>query len=240
MYTIDINFLNDRVAIQGEAEQRTPIADSQFLLYGGIVAVVALAITGGAYFFLDSTLNGLQQEKAQLESEQSSLDSQLKAIEQTEGKIKAVEDRTNGLLSLFVGQIPAYAWLEDLRQRTPNTIQISSITETAGGAATAGAAPERKVTLSGKAVDYKTMNEFLLLVQASPFIDGTKTQLKSARLVVSKPTKPGDSTTTSVDYQIEAVLTSKRANELLPELQKAGADGVIARVNLLKEQGVIK
>ena len=43
MYTLDINFLSDRAGDEAQAIERQPIADSQFLVYGGAVAVVALA-----------------------------------------------------------------------------------------------------------------------------------------------------------------------------------------------------
>ena len=66
MYTLDINFLSDRAADEAQAIERQPIADSQFLIYGGAVAVVALAIVGGAFLVLNSANEGLQQEIAKL------------------------------------------------------------------------------------------------------------------------------------------------------------------------------
>ncbi|MFM7886893.1 MAG: fimbrial protein, partial [Pseudanabaena sp.] len=61
MYTLEINFLNDRAAAEAQAVERQPLTASQFLIYGGAVAVVALALVGGAFFFLNSANEVIQQ-----------------------------------------------------------------------------------------------------------------------------------------------------------------------------------
>ncbi|MFN5924696.1 MAG: hypothetical protein ACK466_13080, partial [Pseudanabaena sp.] len=103
MYTLEINFLNDRAAPEALAVERKPIADSQFLIYGGAVAVVALALVGGAFLFLNSANEGLQQELAKLTATETSLTSKIKSLEDQEKQLQAIQDRTNQILNLFVG-----------------------------------------------------------------------------------------------------------------------------------------
>jgi hypothetical protein len=43
-----------------------------------------------------------------------------------------------------------------------------------------------------------------------------------------------------VKYSIDAKITEESLLDLLPELQRAGAEGVVQRITLLREQGVIE
>lgn len=40
MYSLDINFLNDREVASEAGEERQPLADKQFLIGGGAIALV--------------------------------------------------------------------------------------------------------------------------------------------------------------------------------------------------------
>ena len=92
------------------------------------------------------------------------------------------------------------------------------------------------MNLDGKATNYNELNDYLLLLKASPLINGEKTKLVSSIL----QTATADKKLTLVNFQIQTAVTSKSPAELLPELQRTGADGLVARVNLLRQQGVIK
>lgn len=232
MYTLDINFLSDRSTAESQAAARPPIADSQFLIYGGAVAVVALALVGGAFIVLNSANEGIQQELATLTAKESQLNDKLKALEGQEKLLKEVEDRTNKIATLFVGNFPTSAIAEEIRTRTPITVQVNSISQKSG------VTPDtsQSITLDGKVTNYNELNDFILLLKASPLLDSQKTKLNSSTLQQAT----ADANFTLVNFQIETAVTSKNPAELLPELQKRGADGLVARVNLLKQQGVIK
>lgn len=236
MYTLDINFLSDRAAAEAQAVERTPIADSQFLIYGGAVAVVALALVGGAWFFLNSANEGIQTKLSTLKATESQLNGKLKALEDQETQLKAIQARTGQLLTLFVGNFPASAIADEIRKRTPITIQVNSITQATIPASAQSVTQSSTVNLDGKATNFNELNDFLLLLKASPLLDGEKTKLISSTLQQAT----SDANFTLVNFQIQATVTSKNPAELLPELQKAGADGLVARVNLLRQQGVIK
>lgn len=231
MYTLDINFLSDRTAIeQANAVERQPIADSQFLIFGGAIAVVALSLVGGAYLFLSTINEGVRQEVATLTSKETELKSRIDSLKVQEDQLKAIEARTNGLVNLFVGNLPISAIADDIRKRTPITVQVDSLTQALGA--------EGKTTISlvGKATSYTELNDFLLLLKASPLLDDADTRLISSTLQAATV----DRNFNLVNFQIQTALSTKPISEILPDLQKAGADGLVARVNLLKQQGVIK
>lgn len=236
MYTLEINFLNDRAAPEALAVERKPIADSQFLIYGGAVAVVALALVGGAFLFLNSANEGLQQELAKLTAKETSLSSKIKSLEDQEKQLQAIQDRTNQILNLFVGNLPVSAVIDDLRRRTPLTVQIKSITQQTAAAAAPQASSQSTITLNGTATNYNELNDYILLLKSSPLLDSDKTKLVSSTLQPATT----DKNFTLVDFQILVTTTSKSPAELLAQLQKLGADGLVARVNLLRQKGVIK
>ena len=237
MYTLDINFLSDRAASEFQGVERQPITDSQFLVYGGAVAIVSIALVGGAFFFLNSANEGIQKEIATLTAKEAQLNGKVKALEEQEKQLQAVKGRTDQLLTLFIGNFPVSAIADDIRKRTPTTVQVKSINQ-----ASVAASPQSPsqsgstVSLDGTATNYNELNDYLLLLKASPLLDSEKTKLVSSTLQQAT----ADKNLTLVDFQIQTAVTSKSPAELLPELQKTGADGLVARVNLLRQQGVIK
>ncbi|PZV17343.1 MAG: hypothetical protein DCF20_05760 [Pseudanabaena sp.] len=230
MYTLDINFLSDRAVDEAQAE-RQPIADSQFLIYGGAAAVVALAIVGGAFLVLNAQNESIKKDLSVLAAEESQLNSKLTALKSQETELKAIEARTGELVNLFVGNLPVSAIADDIRKRTPITVQVESITQ-----ASAQPPATSTITLTGRATNYNELNDFLLLLKASPLLDDKETILVSSTLQAATT----DKNFTLVNFQIRTALTTKSPAEILPALQKAGAEGLVARINLLKQQGVIK
>ncbi|HBW56447.1 MAG TPA: fimbrial assembly protein, partial [Oscillatoriales bacterium UBA8482] len=108
-----------------------------------------------------------------------------------------------------------------------------------------------KLEISGVANSFTQINDFVLLLNQSPFFNGEKTKLISAKLeenptqLVSKPAsrdvgniKP--QLQSVVKYTIETNLSRTTASELLPELQSKGALGLVNRIKTLQEKGVIK
>jgi len=222
MYSIDINFLNDRQAPEQISPGQTiQIADSQFLIYGGVVAFLALAIAGGFYFFVDYNLQQELQKKAQLDAEKTRLDGELTEVQGAQAGLDQIQARTNELLTLFVGQLPTYAILSDFSRRTPDTIQINNFAENA-----------RAIQLDGSARDYQALNDYLLLLKSSPFLDPDSTKLTSATL--------GTEANATVKFTIQTAVTTKRADALLKELQEAEATGLLVRLSKLKQEGIIK
>ncbi|NJK33684.1 MAG: hypothetical protein HC919_01345 [Oscillatoriales cyanobacterium SM2_2_1] len=243
MYTIDVNFLDDRIVVGGDGDPAAPIADQQFLWIGVGVAVVALAIVGGYYTFLTIRDQALQQELATLTSEESKLKSELEAITRKRDEVKQIEQRTGQLLTLFVGQLPTNAVMADIRDRTPAKVQIRAFDIGAPAAVPGVAAVAPVVRLTGVADSADDVQSFLLLLQDSKFLDGTKTRINSVRPIAQAAAAAvvgGRGVNPLFEFTIEASLTSQNAAQLLPELQKAGATGLVERVLLLKEKQVVQ
>jgi type IV pilus assembly protein PilN len=225
MYSLDINFLNDREVVAEAGEERQPIADKQFLIGGGVLALVAIAAAAGAYFFIQYSSQGLQEESAKLTSKEQTLDAKLKEIATAETAVKAIDDRTDALVKLFVGSIPPSAILQDIRARAPGNVQVVSIDQSGKG-----------VKIVGLSTSYDGVNDFLLLLQSSPYLNIEMTKLGSAKLRAESK----DIKVSVIDYEITSTLVDKSAIELLPELQKSGAEGTVTRIKLLQQKGAIK
>lgn len=146
--------------------------------------------------------------------------------------LQAIEAKTGELVNLFVGNLPVSVIIDDIKKRTPITVQVDAITQTSA-AATAQSTATSAISLSGKATSYNELNDFLQLLKASPLLKAEETVLVSSTLQPAT----ADRNFTLVNFQIRTVVTSP--TETLPYLQKIGADGLVTRINLLKQQGVI-
>jgi type IV pilus assembly protein PilN len=111
-----------------------------------------------------------------------------------------------------------------------------------------------KLAISGSARSFDEVNYFLLALQRSPFFKSNETQLVKAELgdnpnkvEVTAPqnkTQSGPTVTytlpKTVDYQIQTSLSDIPASELLRELDRKGAVGLVTRIRTLQEKGVIQ
>ena len=105
----------------------------------------------------------------------------------------------------------------------------------------------------GFARSFDEVNYFLLALQRSPFFKNDETQLIKAELVrnparveVKIPDNRAQSGTTKVelpkvvDYRITTSLSDVPASELIRELDRKGAVGLVTRIRTLQEKGVIQ
>ncbi len=225
MYALDINFLDDRKGTTVDAAERPPIADTQFLIGGGALMAVALALAAGGYFFIQYSASGVQQQLDDLNAQEKTLDAKLADLAGSVKSIKAIDDRTSALVSLFVGDIPASAVLDEVKLRTPVNIRINTITQQA----------DKTIKINGQGASFNDVNDFLLLLQTSPYLDPIQTRIESARRQEDK----SDGSISLVDYDITATLTSKPATQLLADLERSGATGIVTRIKFLQQRGVI-
>jgi type IV pilus assembly protein PilN len=229
MFTIDINFLKDRQGAEGAGEAQ-PIADVNWLIGGGVVAFVLVASTLGAYFYYNSESQKLQKELDQLAVQEKQLDNEIADIKAKEAEITKIDQQTQKLLTLFVGDVPSSAILQDIRERTPPNVKIESFTQL-----------DKKITIQGqaaaaneKASAFDQINDFMLKLQESPFLAANGVELKSSKLLA--PQKDVD--VDIAQYQLELTLTPQTALDLEQELQRAQSEGIISRIAVLKEKGV--
>ncbi|HEY9905140.1 MAG TPA: PilN domain-containing protein [Candidatus Sericytochromatia bacterium] len=110
-----------------------------------------------------------------------------------------------------------------------------------------------KLEINGTARSFDDVNYFLLTLQRSSFFKGSETELVGAQLV-NNPTRVEVPQTTRtsgaaqdryelpkvVQYKIQTNLSDVPASELLRELDRKGAVGLVTRIRTLQEKGVIQ
>ena len=137
---------------------------------------------------------------------------------------------------------PAFNMLADLRDRIPSTLQIKKIAQTPSGgasqgnAATPSSGASSNLTLSGSAISFGDVNDFVLTLRQSNYLsqDASNTKLKDATRKESKDK------TSLVNYEISTQVNDAPADSLLTALKLNGASGLVSRIETLKRQGVIK
>lgn len=262
MYSLDVNFLTDRnLELKGPTAAPTadgPSLQQQLPIYIGAGVMVVLPLLAG----LSLLFVGWQKEQAQaniqtLEAELAKLNAQNKKIQEIQGKTKTIDDDITGLVGVFDQIKPWSAILQDLTDQTPATVQISGIQQA-----------DRVLTLTGFSRNYGDLNDFLLTLQNSRFFKADNTKLVSATTTPlpitgaetessqgnapapaapPPPPQPGDdkpagpvvTVPAGVKYTITAELSDTPDNELMSELTRKGAIGLVTRFKILEQKGIM-
>ncbi len=271
MYSLDINFLNDRPEYRpetGRSKTRTVSTDSrQPLLLGGLTALVLLGGTAGALLFLQNQNASLVERQIALDSQLGDLTLKQKQIADTNAQTKQITDETGALAGVFNLVKPWSAMLQEVRDRIPPGVQILSVAQVtpsgqpapqpaASSQGATAAPPSSIVQITGLANSFNDVNDFLLVLQKSNFLKAEETRLVKATLqktaATIEPAKlkdPQASTLTAdelpqlpkqVEFQIETALSDVPASELLRELDRKGAVGLVTRIEDLQRKGVIQ
>ncbi len=273
MYSLDINFLNDRPEYKPEgARQRTKAVSTDSrrpLFVGAAVAVALLAAVGGSLLFLQAQNANLEQRQSELASQIGDLEKKQKDIAAVNAQTQEIKAETAALASVFNLVKPWSAMMQEMRDRIPPGVQLLSITQsvptapaTPQAAPSPGAAPAvvgppgSVLQITGIANSFNDVNDFLLVLQKSNFLkaDNTKlvkatlqreaTRVEPARLQNAQqqqlraeqlPVLPKQ-----VEFQIETALSDVPASDLLRELDRKGAVGLVTRIENLQRKGVIK
>lgn len=274
MYNLEINFLNDRPDLLEREVRRqdnpTQSIDQTPILIGVGAALALNAIIGGAWFVFDRQNADLQKELDTLVATLGTKTSEVQALDQINAQTKQANQEADALATVFnqikpwsaltleLGQLMQVAGVRiiDVKQTEPEIVPPPppAAAPAEGQAATPPPPPEpetAKLEISGVANSFTQINDFVLLLNQSPFFNGEKTRLISAKLeenptqLVSKlASKDGENVKPQlqsvVKYTIETNLSRATASELLPELQSKGALGLVNRIKTLQEKGVIK
>lgn len=261
MYSIDINFLNDREPLPesgGGRERSGPqleIPGKAALIAGGGVAVAFLLATAGAWVYFEQVrVPKLEAKKAKLENDLGVVAASEQRLQQIRTETDLVEKQTEALGSVFNYIKPWSALMQDLRDRIPPGVRISTVEQLEDESSSAAADPEASpsapppsmLEIKGFARSFNDVNDFTLVLQRSSFLQGTKTRLIEATLVdnpnqeiqASEDRFEGELKPV-VEYTIQTQLSSTPATELLTELQRKGAQGLVDRIKTLQQRGVI-
>lgn len=299
MYSLDINFLNDRPDYVTQKTKRKggkiQVADRTALIAGVAAGVFFPALIAGFWFVAQSDNQKLETKLAALEGEAGQLtskDNEYKAIRAQSNQVKT---ETDGLALLFNTSLkPVSAILQDIRDRVPANVQIDNVEQTvtvlppapgtpppaappapaAGTTPAAGAPPAalppavspwqqfaQKLTLTGTAKSFDEVNDFMLGLQDSKFLNASEVKLLEANLTdnpletrtvlpQNKNKKPDDPSNEGqppeirlpkvVTYKIEAGVSNVNASEVVRELNRKGAIGLATRIEQLQNKEVIK
>ncbi|MCU0523812.1 MAG: PilN domain-containing protein [Elainella sp. Prado103] len=132
MYSLDINFLNDRAERPSEAGLGRSggvgvAADPRPYYIGAALAIALPALVAGFWLFLQSQNRALEQRQAELDSQLGALQAQLGEVNSINSQIQAIESENRALASVFDYIKPWSAILQDVRSRVPSGVQIGAI-----------------------------------------------------------------------------------------------------------------
>jgi type IV pilus assembly protein PilN len=257
MNQIDINLLNDRPEYStGSSSTPTSSFNSAdktplFLggaLAGGLIGLVLLLLGG-----LTVYNQQLASENEQLDSKLSQLAPQLSKVDELKAKESVILAETAALAKVFNQIKPWSATLQDLRDRVPPTLQITSIEQAVSAApapspspspapAPSGQAtpvpappPSSDLKIIGNALTFSDVNDFELILRKSPFL-----KPEESKLVSSQREADSQSKASLIKYEMKTQQNDVPASELLQVLNAKGATGLVARIETLKRQGVMK
>ncbi|NJK49344.1 fimbrial protein [Candidatus Gracilibacteria bacterium] len=195
MYSLDVNFLKDRQVLEDPkktTQGQSPglaIGKNLPILIGLGVLVLLPATTAGLLLVLNSQTAKTQENIKNLEAEMTALAGQNKSIQELEQQAATINEETQAIVGVFNQIKPWSAILQDIRDRIPAGVQIETIKqqEAKGAASTAqGATPTPasvEISIAGMARSYDDVNDLILSLQKSNFLNAQKTVLTSAETV---------------------------------------------------------
>jgi type IV pilus assembly protein PilN len=194
MYSLDVNFLKDRQVEKtlnsSEKAKSAGFSLGQNLpiLIGLGVMVLLPAATSTLLLLLNSQTASMQQRIQELDAQIAQQGSQNQQVQEIEKQVNSVNEETQALVSVFTQIKPWSAVLQDIRDRVPAGVQIQSIKQNAAAAAPQGqggssSTPGLSLTISGMARSYNDVNDLILTLQQSSFLNAKKTVLTSAEEV---------------------------------------------------------
>lgn len=239
MYSLDINFLKDpnrkpEEAVGTKQKPKASMGDTLPLIGGLLIMVTLPALAWGSSWWLNGEKAKVNQEIATLEGEIQKAEAQGQQIQQLQAELAQVKQESDSLLGVFNQIQPLSALFQDLLNHVPQGVQLDSIEQTKEG-----------ITIEGIATSYTQANDFLLVLKKSNFLIPEETFLSSVEL----KDNPVDLTNVPeelivefpqvVGYSVQTKVKVRPASEILSELERNGASGLVSRIKILQEKGVI-
>ena len=221
-------------------KKETSLADRIPIVAGIIVALAAPVITFSMYKSVKAETAVVEMAIAQLESEIAELGNQNLKIEELNTEITAVQQETAALVGVFEQIEPWAAILQEVSDRTPPEVLVESLQQSGSGESIG-------LNIAGVALDYNSVNDFVLLLERSPFFARGGVQLNGASTadfgiqIENEEDLPENATLEipeGVQYTISAQLANVPASQLIKEIEKKGSDGLVIRLKTLERKGV--
>lgn len=273
MYSLDINFLNDRPEIKPDKrrspKQKVAISpDDRRPLFLGVAALVFFPAVAAALWGILMLRNGdLERQQADLDTQLGNLEADKKNLESIQQEAKVAADEAQALATVFNQIKPWSAMAQDIRDRLPSAVQLVAIKQIQPKDQPApqpspGAAPQQPVSglieIQGMANSFNDVNDFMLTLQQSNFLKPEATQVVTAELgeesTLQLPEIPGQNKQKEdlgfdirppklprrVKFTLKTALSDVPASELIRELDRKGAVGLVNRIEALKARGIIQ
>ncbi|MEM7725606.1 MAG: PilN domain-containing protein [Cyanobacteria bacterium P01_A01_bin.45] len=255
MYSLDINFLQDRPTHQKKSEKKivssSPAGNLAPLFIGLAVGLSLPLFAGVGWYFLTIQNTQLEEEIALLEGENQRLEAEIGDIKKLKAEADRIKAENQALATVFNQIRPWSAILQDLRDRIPGSVQIDDVEQITPEVASAEGKTKINsgaVNISGFARSPENVNDFLLSLQESRLFDSDKIKILSAE-EVDAPIPPEFNRSSesievkaskAIKYKIKANFSEIPASELLRELQQKGTVGLVARIRNLQKTGVLQ
>ncbi|AFZ57539.1 PilN domain-containing protein [Anabaena cylindrica FACHB-243] len=256
MYSLDINFLKDRspVEINTEKPVRQPINLGDLMpVYLGVgVGLCFPALVFGGLLFLQAKTDELTQAIQKLDQENKELDGRIANIKKVQDETTNIKVQTQALVTVFDQIRPWSAMLQDLRDRIPANVQIENIKQTPGIIQAQDKTPSNpagSLEITGFARSFNDVNDFVLSLGQSKFLDASNSKISTAELI-NAPSQTGAIQPEGqgqekikpiqvVKYTIKAGLSNVPASELIRELEQKGTVGLVTRLRSIQKTGAI-
>ncbi|MFB2892560.1 PilN domain-containing protein [Aerosakkonemataceae cyanobacterium BLCC-F50] len=284
MYSLDVNFLKDRPefvkAEPNKQKQKFNVSGNVPLFVGVAVGAFLPLAVAGFWWWQQSEQGNLEAKIAQVQADLDKAAKEQGELQKIRQETNSYKQQTQALASVFEQIRPWSAMVKDISERVPPGIQITCIaqipasstsssgngcqnvpnpqtTSTTTTTTTPNApvvVPQDKLEITGIASSFNNVNDLILTLQRSAFLNNKETRLITAKLVdnpIKLERNSGTQQSNGNNFQVPAlpqvvqfkVLTSlsdKTASQLLPQLYSLGDLGLTARMEALKQQGVIK
>ncbi len=274
----------------GGGNRQSSANSGSILAIGALVGLLPLALVGLGWGWLAWSKGQAASRLDSVKLEVAAIEQKEKERDKARADLQAAKSQIEALTGVFSNIKPWSAMSQDLRDRLPSGVQILEILQktevpvavaaapttpttaqvAAGGSqATPAAAPAPviqepigRIEINGAADSFDRVNDFLVVLQKSNFLNADQTKIVTADRqpetaltttalpgpdgqsngAGSNTIKPGDlpKLPAKVTFKIETELANVSTSELLRELERKGAVGLVSRIDALKQKGVIK
>lgn len=229
MFTPDINFLKERpqdprtgggeVFIDEPRSSGGLLGGAGAIAVGFLAAVIALGAWAGTNLYLGNRLSALETEDAQIQRDLDASTADLQNLQAQDQELQGILARTEAFRTFFSQVQPWSAILEDLRDRIPPDVWVTSIGTT-----------DRQVIIRGRSLSFEQINELLLTMLESDFV-------QDVRLVRGEKVDGSAITLESVDYEVQITLSDLNLGdpELRTVLLEKNSVGLAEKLNILRD-----
>jgi type IV pilus assembly protein PilN len=258
VYSLDINFLKDRPAYQKNTDRspstRRPAQPGNYIpVYIGLgVGLLFPLLAYAGLWFVEGETGKVGEAISNLEKKKQELDGKIANIKRLQNETTAIQAETKALVTVFDQIRPWSAMLQDLGDRIPTTVQMETLRQIAppppapanqAGQVEPPRNPLGELEITGSARSFDAVNDFLLSLQQSKFLNATESKIISTELVdapvINNNQTPGFIKPQIVKYTIRAGFSVTPASELMQELERKGSVGLRTRILTIKQKGVI-